>query len=298
MVTTGAILRGNRDRLLAYAPQEHPIALQLGGDQPLDLAECAKIAEQLGFDEINLNVGCPSDRVQNGNFGACLMLRPERVAECVSAMRAVTELPVTVKHRIGVDDHDRFEHLLNFVDVVAAAGCERFTVHARKAWLQGLSPRQNRTVPPLRPEDVYRLKAERPHLQIEMNGGIRDLNSVQSILDGGLDGAMIGRGAWDQPYLFATADTRFFHSTAQPRTRREVAESYLPYIAAELQAGSSPTPVLRNLLNLHATLPGTRSWKRGLSELCQSGGSPSAMVAGIRAQLDRLDELQAAFHRP
>ena len=192
MVTSRAILHGDRERLLGFDPSERPLALQLGGDDPDQLSECARIANDLGYDEVNLNVGCPSDRVQSGNFGVCLMRTPERVAECVAAMRAAVELPVTVKHRIGVDELDRYEDMLGFVDVVAAAGCDRFTVHARKAWLHGLSPKQNRDVPPLRHADVHRLARERPELIIEINGGLRSLDQVDAELEH-VDAVMLGR---------------------------------------------------------------------------------------------------------
>jgi tRNA-dihydrouridine synthase A len=191
MVTANAVIHGDRDRLLGFDAAEHPVVLQLGGDDPGALAEAARIGEGYGYDEINLNVGCPSDRVQKGSFGACLMLRPERVARCVEAMRAVVRVPVTVKHRIGVDERDAYEDMLNFVDIVAAAGCDRFSVHARKAWLSGLSPKQNREVPPLRYEDVYRLKSERPSLRIELNGGVRSHDAIEEHLRY-VDGVMIG----------------------------------------------------------------------------------------------------------
>jgi len=198
MVTTGAVLHGDRGRLLAYHPDEHPLALQLGGSEPADLAECARIAESLGFDEINLNVGCPSDRVQSGRFGACLMAEPALVGRCVEAMRRAVSVPVTVKSRIAIDDQEEWPTLRGFVDTVAAAGCSRFIVHARKAWLTGLSPRENRDVPPLRYELVYRLKAARPDLAIVLNGGVASLSEVDAHLRH-LDGVMLGRAAYQNP---------------------------------------------------------------------------------------------------
>src|SRR5690606_27825851 len=216
-VTCAAVAHGDREQLLGLDPGAHPTALQLGGDDPAALAECARIAAALGYDEVNLNVGCPSDRVQSGNFGACLMREPERVADCVAAMRAAVELPITVKHRIGVDELDRYEDMLRFVDIVAAAGCDRFTVHARKAWLSGLSPKQNRTIPPLRYADVHRLERERPELVIEINGGVRSLDEVAEQLEH-VDAAMIGRAAWADPWLFADVDRRILHCVpATPR---------------------------------------------------------------------------------
>lgn len=267
MVTANAILHGDRDRLLAYDAAEHPVALQLGGDEPDKLAQAARIGAELGYDEINLNVGCPSDRVQRGSFGACLMLRPERVAECVSAMQAVVDVPVTVKHRIGVDDHDAYEDMLRFVDVVSAAGCRVFSVHARKAWLSGLSPKQNREVPPLRYGEVHRLKAERPDLVIEINGGIRSLAAVDEQLEH-VNGVMIGRWAWDRPFEFSRIDRQFFGGDGVP-SREEVVSRYTAFARRELESGGRPVLVLRPLLNLYAGEPGTRRWKQRVNAVCR-----------------------------
>ncbi|NJN49373.1 MAG: tRNA dihydrouridine(20/20a) synthase DusA, partial [Alkalinema sp. RL_2_19] len=229
MVTSQAILHGDLEKLLGFTPEESLIALQVGGDDPARLAKCATIAAEFGYDEINLNVGCPSQRVQSGNFGACLMMEPERVADCVAAMRSASNLPVTVKHRIGVDDHDHYEHLRQFVEIVAAAGCQRFTVHARKAWLKGLSPKENRDVPPLRYADVYRLKQEFPDLVIEINGGILTLDATLEHL-AQVDAVMIGRAAYDNPYLLAEADRRIFREAVAVRSRHEIVEAMYPYI--------------------------------------------------------------------
>jgi len=264
MVTTSAILHGDREHLLAFSPVERPLALQLGGSDPAALAACARIAEDFGYDEVNLNCGCPSDRVQKGRFGAVLMREPALVAEAVDAMRAATRLPVTVKHRVGVDELDRYEDMLRFVDTVAAAGCDRFTVHARKAWLQGLSPRDNREVPPLRHEDVYRLKAERPALVIETNGGVRSLDTAAAHLER-VDAVMIGRAAFEDPYVFADADRRFFGDATPAPSREEVVERMLPYVAQVEAAGGRRLAVLKHLLTLFAGRPGTRAWKRWLS---------------------------------
>ncbi len=276
MVTTGAILHGPRDRELGYDPVEHPIALQLGGDDPEALRQCARIAEDRGYDEVNLNVGCPSSRVQAGCFGVALMGRPERVAAAVEAMRAEVAIPVTVKHRIGFDDLDRYEDMLNFVDIVTASGADRFTVHARKAWLQGLSPKENRNVPPLRYDDVWRLKQQRPHLQVEINGGIVTLDSAAEHL-AHVDGVMIGRAAYDHPMLFAEADTRFFGAAENPlddtpdpfaaraRVVLEMAE-YAEQVAVEMGRNYRPSAVARHLLNLYTGLPGARRWRRQLTE--------------------------------
>lgn len=279
MVTSLAALHGDRERLLGFDPEERPLALQLGGDDPRQLAECARIAAELGYDEVNLNVGCPSDRVQSGNFGACLMRTPPQVAACVAAMREAVALPITVKHRIGVDELDRYEDMLAFVDTVAAAGCDRFTVHARKAWLKGLSPKQNREVPPLRYDDVHRLARERPELIIEINGGVLDLDAVERELEH-VDAVMIGRAAWDRPWLFADADRRIFGTPEPAPTRAAVVEAYLPYVDRWLQRGGpSATALLRNLLNLYVARPGSRRWKQTLAQHCRA------------AQLEQLIEL-------
>ena len=265
MVTTGAILRGDTDKHLRYNKIERPLVLQLGGDKPQDLATCAKIAADYGYDEVNLNVGCPSDRVQEGRFGACLMAEPMRVADAVSAMRSTTAMPVTVKHRIGIDHHDSYEFLAHFVGVVREAGCDRFTVHARVAILSGLSPKDNRRIPPLRYEDVYRLKREFPTTPIEINGGIVDLDRTLEHLQR-VDAVMIGRGAYDNPYRLAQADRRLFSSTEQELSRLEVVKKMEPYIAQHLEQGGRLHSVTRHMLNLFAGEPGARQWRRHLSQ--------------------------------
>lgn len=266
MVTTGAILRGHRLDALQFHADEHPLALQLGGDDPAALAACARIAEDLGYDEVDLNVGCPSDRVQNGRFGAALMAQPERVAECVSAMRAAVAIPVTVKHRVGVDDLDSYEDLVRFVSTVASAGCDRFIVHARKAWLKGLSPRENRTIPPLRYDDVYRLKRDLPELDIEINGGVRSLASAAEHLQH-VDAVMIGRAAYDEPWIFADADRVIFGDAAAPTpSRREVVLQMADYAAEQIAAGERLHRITRHMLGLFSGVPGARRYKRHLSE--------------------------------
>lgn len=287
MVTVGAILNGPRDLLLAYDPIEHPVALQVGGDDPADLATVTRIAEDLGYDEINLNVGCPSDRVQSGSFGACLMRTPDRVARAVESMRAAGSIAVTVKHRIGVDDLDRYEDMLNFVDVVSSAGCTHFSIHARKAWLSGLSPKENRTVPPLRYPEVYRLKRERPTLTIEINGGITTLAQVDEHLEH-VDAVMIGRGAYDDPFMFAEVDRRYFGATTPIRTREEVVESMYPYIDRHIAAGGKLHQVTRHMLGLFAGQRGARAFKRHLSTYATRPGATSATLA------DALDAFRAA----
>lgn len=265
MVTTGAILHGDRDHLLGFHDCEHPVALQLGGDDPAALAECAKIGVDYGYDEIDLNVGCPSDRVQKGCFGAILMKRPEVVARCVDAMKAVVDVPVTVKHRIGVDDIDQYEDMERFVSIVAPSGADRFTVHARKAWLQGLSPKENRNVPPLRYAEVHRLKQRFPELSIEINGGIVTLEVALEQLQH-VDAVMIGRGAIDDPWLFAEADRRIYGETTPLPTRRDVVEACVPYAERHVAAGGKVHHVSRHLLQLFRGQPGARRWRQLLTE--------------------------------
>jgi len=289
MVTSAAIIHGDRSHLLGFSPEEKPLALQVGGDNPKDLAECARVAEDFGYDEINLNVGCPSSRVQEGNFGACLMLQPERVAECVAAMRQATKLPVTVKNRIGVDERDRYEDLAQFVETVSQAGCRRFSVHARKAWLQGLSPKENRDIPPLRYEEVYRLKREFPHLQIEINGGILTLEQAQAHLQF-IDAVMIGRAAYDNPYLFAAADAKFFGDSSPALTRQQVVGAMLPYIDEWTSQGLKLNKITRHMLQLFAGQPGSRLWKRVLTE---QSCLPGANVAVVQEALRRVEEMGA-----
>jgi len=266
MVTTGALLHGDRQRFLQFDPSEHPLALQLGGSDPAGLAACAKMAEDFGYDEVNLNVGCPSDRVQNGSFGACLMAEPELVAECVGAMRKAVSIPVTVKSRIGIDDRDSYEELIKFIGTVAEAGCDTFIVHARKAWLKGLSPKQNREVPPLRYDTVYRLKQDFPTLQIVLNGGITTLDQAEDVLGNGVDGVMVGREAYHNPYILAEVDRRLFGASAEVITRAEIIEKLLPYIEQQRAEGVRLHSITRHILGLFHGEPGARSWRRHLSE--------------------------------
>jgi len=291
MVTTGALLHGDRDRHLGFDPAERPLVLQLGGDDPRELTACARLAADWGYDEVNLNVGCPSDRVQRGSFGVCLMARPERVSEAVAAMRDAVSLPVSVKHRIGFDDLDRYEDLARFVDIVAAAGCDRFSVHARKAWLTGLNPKENRTVPPLRHAEVYRLKRDFPELLIEINGGITDLEAVAGHLRH-VDGVMIGRAAYDQPFLLATADRELFGAETPIPSRREAATAYLRYAERQIAAGASLHHLTRHLLQLFAGRPGARAWRRHLSEEAHRPGAGLEVIAAALARVpaEVLDE--------
>jgi len=264
MVTTGAVLHGDRAQLLKFHPAEHPLALQLGGSDPVELAECAQIAEDSGFDEVNLNIGCPSDRVQSGRFGACLMAEPKLVAECVAAMNARVNIPVTVKCRIGIDDMDEYSGLEHFVETVAAAGCDHFIVHARKAWLKGLSPKQNREVPPLRYDDVYRLKAEHPSLAITINGGIKTQDEIAMHLQQ-VDGVMLGREAYHNPYLLADVDQRYYASQSPVISREQVIIKLIDYIDDEMSRGTRLHSMTRHIHGLFAACPGARNWRRELS---------------------------------
>ena len=283
MVTTGALLHGDAERHLRYDTSEHPIALQLGGDDPIALAECAKMAEEWGYDEVNLNVGCPSSRVQNGCFGASLMARPHHVADAVAAMRAACSIPVTVKHRIGIDDLDRYEDMANFVSIVSQAGSDRFTVHARKAWLNGLSPKENRTIPPLRYPEVHRLKDDFPHLQVEINGGFRDWDTVAEQLEK-VDAVMLGRAAYEDPWLFHTVDAQFFNDSRTRPTRTEVVSAMVDYAESVLHEDSRARlgHIARHMQNLFNGLPGARKWRRTLAERAfKPEASPSLLLEAI-----------------
>jgi len=284
MITVDAMLRGDRQRLLAYDPAEHPLALQLGGSDPAKLAQCARIAADWGYDEVNLNVGCPSDRVQSGRFGACLMAEPALVGDCVAAMRAVVDFPITVKTRIGIDERDSYEELVDFVGRVAAGGCQVFIIHARKAWLHGLSPKENREIPPLRYEIAHRLKRDFPDLIVALNGGLTTLDQVAEQLQV-MDGVMIGRAAYENPYLLAEVDSRFFSSSAPPPNRHQVIEAFLPYVEKKLQQGISLHSMTRHILGLFQGIPGARAWRRTLSEqACQRGAGIEVIKAALSSQ--------------
>jgi tRNA-dihydrouridine synthase A len=265
MVTTGALIHGDHHRFLHYNAEEHPLALQLGGSNPRELGLCAKMAEDYGYDEVNLNVGCPSDRVQNGRFGACLMAEPNLVADCVAAMNNAVKLPVTVKSRIGIDDKDSYEELVHFIGTVANAGCKTFIVHARKAWLSGLSPKQNREVPPLRYEVVYQLKIDFPHLEIILNGGVTSLAQAETVLQH-VDGVMVGREAYQNPYLLAEVDQRIFGVDKTPLLRAEIMAQLLPYIRQQLTTQARLNSITRHILGLYHGEVGARGWRRHLSE--------------------------------
>ncbi|MFC1702242.1 tRNA dihydrouridine(20/20a) synthase DusA [Pseudomonadota bacterium] len=264
MVTTGAIIHGDADRFLAYNPEEQPVALQLGGSEPEDLAVCARDAQQRGFNEVNLNVGCPSDRVQRGRFGACLMLEPELVKDCMAAMIDAVDIPVTIKTRLGVDDHYSYQYMSDFVGRVAESGCSVFIMHARKAILAGLSPKQNRDVPPLHYDWVYRLKQELPELQIVINGGIDSLESVKNHLEH-VNGVMLGRAAYHTPWLLAECQQQLFDNKTTKKPG-DIIEAMNLYIERQVSRGVAVKHISRHLLGLFQGLPGAKAWRRYLSE--------------------------------
>lgn len=269
MVTTGALLHGDVPRHLDYSAVEHPVALQLGGSEPADMATSAKLGQDWGYDEINMNVGCPSDRVQRGTFGACLMAEPGLVAENVQAMIGAVDIPVTVKCRIGIDDQNSEAALTDFVGQVSEiGGCERFIVHARKAWLQGLSPKENRDIPPLDYERVKRLKQQFPDLHIGINGGVKDLDTALDLLSAGLDSVMVGRAAYQDPWMLSQVDARLFGATDQApqQTRHEVIEAFLPYVDEQRSAGVPLHAMTRHILGLFNSQSGARLWRRYISE--------------------------------
>ncbi|MBN9461673.1 MAG: tRNA dihydrouridine(20/20a) synthase DusA [Burkholderiales bacterium] len=286
MVTTGALVHGPRERLLAFDAAEHPVALQLGGSDPAELARAARLGEQAGYDEINLNCGCPSERVQRGAFGACLMAEPALVADCVRAMRDAVAVPVTVKHRIGLDRGEDYGFVRDFVGALAQAGCEVFIVHARNAWLQGLSPRENRTVPPLRYETVARLARDFPAARFVLNGGLRDHAAALAQLCH-VDGVMLGRAAFDEPWLLAEVDPRYFGQPAPCATRESAVAAMGPYVRREVAAGAPVRVVVRPMTGLFNGLPGARHWRRAL-------GDPALLArAGDRV----LEAALEAMHR-
>jgi tRNA-dihydrouridine synthase A len=282
MVTTGALLHGDPRRFLAFDASEHPVALQLGGHEPKDVAAAARIGAEFGYDEINLNVGCPSDRVQSGRFGACLMREPALVADCVMAMRAAVSIPVTVKCRIGVDDQDAYADLHRFVETLASAGLQVLIVHARKAWLHGLSPKENREIPPLDYPRVYRLKNEFPQLTVAINGGIVEVEAAQEHLRH-VDGVMLGRAAYHDPYVLAHMEQALY-GTPVPG-REAVLERFAPYIAAHLRKGEALRHVARHVLGLFLGEPGARSFRRYLSEHMRAPGADFEVIRGALASM-------------
>jgi tRNA-dihydrouridine synthase A len=282
MVTTGALIHADRDRFLPFHQQEHPLALQLGGSDPSDLAVCTKMAQDTGYDEVNLNVGCPSNRVQSGRFGACLMAEPDVVAECISKMSGAVSIPVTVKSRIGIDEQDSYATLADFIGKVASAGCTTFIIHARKALLSGLSPKQNREIPPLRYDRVRRIKKDFPNLEIILNGGINSLEQAENELIG-LDGIMIGREAYHNPYLLAAVDKIFYNNNNTPKTRHEVILEFIPYIKNQLGQGVRLHAMTRHILGLFHGIPGAKGWRRYISEnACKPTADESVVLKALK----------------
>lgn len=287
MVTTGALLHGDVARHLDFNQEEHPVALQLGGSEPADLAKSAKLGEQWGYDEVNLNCGCPSERVQKGAFGACLMAEPQLVADCVKAMRDAVSIDVTVKHRIGIDQVESYDFVRDFVGTIAQAGCATFIVHARNAILKGLSPKENREIPPLKPEYAYRLKKDFPQLEIIINGGIKTLDEIDAHLQH-VDGVMIGREAYHNPYLMASFDARYYGDAAAVKSRAEVLQAMMPYISEQLArygnngAGLRLNSITRHLLGLMAGMPGARAFRQVLSDSKKlATGNPALLMEAL-----------------
>ena len=293
MVTAQALLHGDRERLLAHDPAEHPVAAQLGGSEPAELAQAARYAAAAGFDEVNLNCGCPSDRVQSGRFGACLMNEPDTVAAAVVAMREAVDLPVTVKCRIGVDERDSWEYFLDFVDTVTAAGCDTFVVHARKAWLKGLSPKENREIPPLDHDRVVRLKRERPHLTVVLNGGLSTVAAVKDAL-ADVDGVMLGRAAYHDPWLLTELLQPVFGRAPDFDARVDAVRAYYPYVERELAAGTPLKSMTRHLLGVFQGCDGARAWRRHLSE---NAPRPGAGIDVIERALDFVSDGTARSSR-
>jgi len=283
MITAAALAHGEPRRLLAYDPFEHPVALQVGGSEPELMAASARLAEDFGYDEVNINVGCPSERVKSGAFGACLMAEPATVAACVKAMKAAVSIPVTVKTRIGVDDLDSYTHLNRFTRTVVDAGCDALIVHARKAWLSGLSPKENREIPPLDHDRVHRLKRDWPDLEIVINGGIHDLAAATTHLEG-VDGCMLGRAPYRDPWLLAGADRLLGDDTPPPADRHALVEAYLPYVEARLSEGTALRHMTRHMLGLFQGRPGARAWRRALTE----GAAGDAGAEAVRDALSRV----------
>ena len=282
MITTGALIHGDQDRFLQFNSAEQPLALQLGGSIPADLSICAKMAEDYGYSEVNLNVGCPSSRVQNGRFGACLMAEPERVAECFAAMMSSVAIPVTVKSRIGIDDQDSYSELTQFIATISDAGCKTFIIHARKAWLNGLSPKQNREVPPLRYEMVYQIKQDFPELEIILNGGITSLDQATNAINS-VDGVMLGREVYQRPYLLSEVDQFFFQDSVDNQCRVEIAMKLIPYVQKQLKSGVRLNSISRHILGLFLGQPGAKNWRRYISEnACKLDADENVILTALK----------------
>ena len=282
MVTTGALIHGDRDRFLKCNSEEQPVALQLGGSKATDLQVCAKMAEDYGYNEVNLNVGCPSERVQNGRFGACLMAEPERVAECVAAMKRSVVIPVTIKSRIGIDDQDSYSELVHFIASIADAGCKTFIIHARKAWLSGLSAKQNREIPPLRYDMIYQIKQDFPELEIILNGGIDSLAQAQHMMKS-VDGVMVGRGVYQRPFMLSEVDEIFFQDAAHKKSRVQVILELIPYIQQQLKFGMRLNRISRHILGLFHNQPGAKNWRRYISDnACKPNADENVILTALK----------------
>ncbi|MBT8448819.1 MAG: tRNA dihydrouridine(20/20a) synthase DusA [Gammaproteobacteria bacterium] len=296
MITTGALIHGPREDLLKFDPKEQPVAIQLGGSNPQDLAVCAKMAEDCGYAEVNLNVGCPSDRVQSGRFGACLMAEPQLVAECIAAMLDAVDIPVTIKSRIGIDRSDTLDELGRFVEIVKSSGCQTFIIHARKAWLDGLSPKENRDVPPLNYDRVYAIKQQFPDLEIIINGGIKSLSDCQQHLTH-VDGVMVGREVYQNPWLLSQIDELLFDEPASLFSREDIVRSLYPYIEKHLSSGGRLNHISRHIIGLFQAMPGAKLWRRYISENAhlENAGTEVledalALVAEQVAKIDAVSE--------
>jgi len=277
MVTANAVIHGDRNYLIGFNPAEHPIALQIGGSEPLALAQAAKIGEDFGYDEININIGCPSDRVQSGRFGACLMAEPDLVAQCYSAMSKAVDIPVTVKCRLGIDDQNLNETLPEFIEKVSSAGCEHFIIHARKAWLKGLSPKENRDVPPLNYDLVKAMKAAYPALEIVLNGGLKTLAAAQSESEG-LNGVMLGRAAYHSPWILTDIDQLFYGAPVFSASREDITEKIIDYVSKIQDTDRSAKAIIRHIMGLYAGQAGARHWRRNLSEGLAARKAPSDII--------------------
>jgi len=279
MVVADAIIHGDKDYLISYNLEEHPVALQIGGSDPVKLAKASKVGEQFGYDEININIGCPSDRVQSGRFGACLMAEPDLVAECYDAMANAVKVPVTVKCRLGIDDQDLDKTLPEFIEKVSAAGARRFIIHARKAWLKGLSPKENRDVPPLDYALVHAMKARYPHLDIVLNGGVKTIAEAQADA-AGLDGVMLGRAAYHNPWILRDVDEVFYGGQSFTQARQDVVKDLILYAERKQGEDRSTKALIRHIMGIYAGQPGARLWRRSLSEGMASGAKPSEVIKG------------------
>jgi len=279
MVVADAVIHGDKDYLISYNPEEHPVALQIGGSDPVKLAKASKVGEQFGYDEININIGCPSDRVQSGRFGACLMAEPDLVAECYDAMTNAVKVPVTVKCRLGIDDQNLDETLPEFIEKVSAAGATHFIIHARKAWLKGLSPKENRDVPPLDYALVHAMKARYPHLDIVLNGGVKTIAEAQADA-AGLDGVMLGRAAYHNPWILRDVDEVFYGGQSFTQAREDVVKDLILYAERKQGKDRSTKALIRHIMGIYAGQPGARLWRRSLSEGMASGAKPSEVIKG------------------